>query len=123
MLKILIVEDGDEAAKIVTKKLSKIDFGIIHVNDGITATETALRDKPNLIVLDLTLPGGGGLTFLKRIKMSKYTKNIPVVVITGVKDPDLEIKVVSKGVSAYLEKPYDPDVLFKTIEFLLLHSN
>lgn len=78
----------------------------------------AHKEKPDLIILDLGLPGGGGLSVLNRLKQSSSKRNIPipVIVLTGMKDVDLKKKVLEAGVSDYLEKPYDPKVLLESIE-------
>ncbi len=74
---------------------------------------------PDLIILDLMLPGGGGLGVLVRLKMSVLTNDIPVLVLTGMQDPDYKEKVLEKGVDAYLQKPYDPVELLTEIKRLI----
>ena len=66
------------------------------------------------------MPAGGGAGFLKNMKSSSHLKFTPVVVLTGMSDPDYKQKILDAGVDAYLEKPYEPDELISTIQNCLL---
>ena len=85
-------------------------------NEGI---KHAHRDKPDLILLDLRLPAGGGLSILRNLKMSSETRDIPIVVITGVKREEIKDYAMREGAAGYIEKPYEPEVLLGTIKDIL----
>ncbi len=119
MPKIIIVEDELDTVKVLAKRLSSKGFEVVTAADAYQGITLALKEKPDLIILDLMLPAGGGLSVLKNIRMSGRTRIIPVVVLTGIKNEDYKRQVLNEGVEAYLEKPYDPDVLISTIQNIL----
>jgi DNA-binding response OmpR family regulator len=119
MPKLLVIEDETDILKVMYKVLKKDGFDVVVAVDGYQGVDFAHREKPDLIVLDLMLPAGGGLTVLQHLKTSTKTMNIPVVVLTGMQDEVYKKKVIDKGVEAYLEKPYDSKVLIKTIHDVL----
>jgi len=119
MSKILIIEDEPDITKVVRKRLMEEGFEVIAAQDGYQGVKSAHKEKPDLIILDLMLPAGDGLSVLKNIRMSAHTRYIPVVVLTGIKDEEYKQKVMGEGVEAYLEKPYEPDVLTTTIKNIL----
>jgi len=115
MNKILVIEDEADIVKVLKKRLLEHSFEVVVAMEGYKGTELAHREKPDLIILDLMLPVGDGLTILKNIKAASETSRIPVVVITGKKDEDYKKKVIAEGVEAYLEKPYDAVELIEII--------
>jgi len=115
MSKILIVEDEVDIAKVLKKRLTENGFEVIAASDGYEGTKLAHKEKPDLVILDLLMPVGGGMSVLKNIRMSGEIMEIPVVVLTGMKNEDYKKQVLAEGVEAYLEKPYDPDQLIATI--------
>ena len=112
---ILVVEDEDDIAILLTKRLESEGFSVTRVADGVQAMQAAMRIRPSLVVLDLMLPGGGGLSVLRKIRRSYLTQSIPVVVLTGMQDSEHKAEVLEAGVEAYLEKPYDPAELVSVI--------
>ncbi len=119
MKKILIVEDETDIAKVLLKRLSDAGFEIQYASDAYLAVKLAHESKPDLIILDLMLPAGGGLFVLKNLKLSDPTNVIPVLVLTGIKDEEYKKNVIAEGVSAYMEKPYDHHELLSVINKLL----
>ncbi|MFQ5867777.1 MAG: response regulator transcription factor [bacterium] len=117
--KILIIEDEQDVAKLLVARLKSADYESVVASDGYQGVEFAHKENPDLIILDLMLPAGDGLTVLKNIRLSGHTREIPIVVLTGIKDEKYKKKVIDKGVEAYLEKPYEPDTLITTIQNIL----
>lgn len=117
--KILLAEDDNELATILKEILKKNGYEVIVATDGLQATNLTHKEKPNLIILDLGMPAGGGLTALKNLKMSVYTQDIPVIILTGTGGPQDERIAHDLGVNLYLRKPYDAkELLVKIKEFL-----
>ena len=81
--------------------------------------EFVRKDEPDLIVLDLMLPAGGGFYVLEKIKLSSLSKFIPIVILTASKDEEHRKKALAAGVEAFVEKPYDNDDLLVTINRIL----
>lgn len=119
MSKILIIEDELDTVKVVTKRLTQNGFEVVVALDAYEGVKFAHKEKPDLIILDLMLPAGGGLYFLKNIKMAAGIRFTPVVVLTGIKNEEYKQQILDEGVEAYLEKPYDPDELISTIRGIL----
>lgn len=116
---ILLVEDEEDLAVLLSTRLRSEGYAVSRVSDGVQAMQQVMRLRPSLIILDLMLPGGGGLGVLEKVKMSVLTHDIPVVILTGMQDPGYEAKVLEKGVDAYLQKPYDPVELLTEIKRLI----
>jgi len=117
--KILIIEDEEDVAKLLVARLKTTDYESAVACDGYQGVEFAHKENPDLIIMDLMLPAGDGLTVLKNIRLSGHTREIPIVVLTGIKDEKYKKKVIDEGVEAYLEKPYEPDTLITTIQNIL----
>jgi DNA-binding response OmpR family regulator len=116
---VLIVEDEQDVAIVLAKRLKDEGFEVIMAQDAYEGFSLALKDKPDLVLLDLMLPAGGGLQVLQNIRNSSKIMDMPVVVITGIKDVEYEQKVLKAGVEAYLEKPYDFEQLKGIIQKIL----
>ncbi|MCK4913444.1 MAG: response regulator [Planctomycetes bacterium] len=117
--RILIIEDERDVQKVIAKRLMGAGFEVLCADDGYRGVELIHNERPDLIVLDLQLPAGSGLTVLKNMRMSAYTRYTPVVVLTGISDETLKQKVMEAGVDAYIEKPYEPNMFIKTINDIL----
>jgi len=115
MSKILIIEDNMDLAGLMQDLLVKSGFEVTVCYDGIQGREFASKEKPDLVLLDLMLPGGGGFFVLENLQLSSLTQNIPVVVLTASKNPEHRQKAVEKGVAAFVEKPYDNQQLLSII--------
>ncbi len=119
MRKILIVEDDEDIAQVLKKRLLANNYQVVVAGDGIQGVRRARNDRPDLILLDLMLPGGNGLIVLKNIRKHVTSEYLPVVVLTGVGDSEFKKRILEEGVDAYIEKPYDPEELLGTIEGIL----
>ena len=119
MATILIIEDEITTVKIIKKELERNNFNVIYADDAYRGAELAIKEKPDLIILDMMLPAGGGLAVLNRVKMGFKTRDIPIIALTGVMDDDFKKKAMDKGVNIYLKKPYDPATLLDSIRELI----
>jgi DNA-binding response OmpR family regulator len=119
MATILVVEDELDVQKVVAKRLSSRGFTVECASDGYQAVQKAHKFAPDLIVLDLQLPAGDGLSVLRKIRISQDTKKVHIVVLTGVTNEMYKQSVLTEGVDAYLQKPYDAAVLLETIDKIL----
>jgi DNA-binding response OmpR family regulator len=119
MSKILIIEDELDVQKVVARRLSQHGFEVVAADDGCRGIELAHSSKPDLIILDFMLPAGNGLIVLKNLRSSSHTRYIPVIILTSMKNEEYKQKILDEGVSAYLEKPYEPEELIKTVEKVL----
>ena len=81
--RILIVEDETDIAELIGFNLERAGFEVITAHDGIAGTEVALRERPDLIVLDLMLPGRDGYAVLRELRRDPRTVNVPVLMLTA----------------------------------------
>ncbi|MFH1665925.1 MAG: response regulator [Candidatus Omnitrophota bacterium] len=119
MAKILIIEDGIDTAKVLEKRMRDLGHDVIVVYDACFGTQQVHKGNPDLIILDLMLPAGGGISILENMKMYAPAKQVPVVVLTAMRDEERKKRVLELGVAAYIEKPYDPEYLENTIKTVL----
>jgi DNA-binding response OmpR family regulator len=119
MATILVVEDELDVQKVVAKRLSSRGFTVHCASDGYQAVQKAHKIAPDLIVLDLQLPAGDGLSVLRKLRISEATKKTHIVVLTGMTNELIKQSVLTEGVDAYLQKPYDAQVLLDTIDKIL----
>ncbi len=117
--KVLIIEDDTDVAKILALRFKSAGFEFSHVVDGVNAIKEAQHFKPDVIILDMMLPAGGGLGVLKNLRMSTNTSLIPIIVYTGMDNEERKKEMEALGVEAYIQKPYDPQkIVEKAIELI-----
>ena len=118
MASILIVDDDAELLRALTFLLSSKGHRVVTAQDGIMATSQAHRIQPNLIILDIGLPGGSGFAVLERIRASGRLAAIPVLVLSGSTEPGIQERAMGAGAQMFLHKPADPPALLAAVEQL-----
>ena len=119
MRKILLVDDDKKIAIALAARLRSKGFAISVAHDGMTAVALAVKEQPDVIVMDINLPGGSGLTAADRIQNLAKTAGIPVVFITASKRPELRTDAAEAGGVGFLEKPFDSEQLLEIIDLNL----
>ncbi len=117
--KVLVVDDDPDIVKLLSRQLSQEGYEVVVASDAYHAIQTILREKPDLIILDIMLPGGGGLHVLQKIRAVPGVAGIPVIILTGTHDAQIKQKIIEEHVDGYFEKPYDYTVLGGSIKALL----
>lgn len=112
---VLIVEDDADLAFALGVRLRRSGYDVITAPDAVMAQQLAVRDQPDVIILDLGLPGGGGMTSLRRAKSNANTALMPVVVLTA-SDHSVEADVHDAGAVEFHQKPVDNATLTDVIE-------
>jgi DNA-binding response OmpR family regulator len=102
--RILLVEDDDDIAGMYEWRLAREGYRVEVVRDGVTAVGEAAETLPDLIFLDIRLPGIDGIEVLRRLRGDESTNQIPVVVITSYDDPLIKQETRDLGATAYLVK-------------------
>ncbi len=113
-IKILIVEDEEDVAKALKVRLKASGYNAMIAIDSIQGVTMAHKDNPDLIILDIMIPGGGGFAVAERLKQAADTRDIPIIYLTGI--PGTEEKAYQTGAAFYLKKPYDPEELLDVIK-------
>ena len=116
---ILLAEDNDVNVATVIAFLERRGYRIIVAGDGATAVQRAIDDSPDLILMDLQMPGMDGLEATRRIRAHASTSSIPIVALTALAMPGDREKCIDAGVDEYLSKPVQFKQLFATIETCL----
>jgi len=104
---ILIVDDMPEIHQPLKELLEDEGYKVTMTKDGLTGFQTALAQKPDLILLDIMMPGLSGLQVLDKLREYRATQSTPVMMLTGQADFDLVQQTKKKGISGYIKKPYD----------------
>ena len=120
MKKILIVDDQLEVRELVDVTLRSGDFQVFHAENGEEAIQVARAEKPELIIMDVMMPGAvDGLEATRILKNDPETKHIIIIMLTA-KSQDEDIKLgVEAGANDYFVKPFSPLELIKKVEELL----
>jgi len=114
-LKILIIEDSKLNREMLHKILQK-DYSIIFAHDGAEALEKVKSEEPDIILLDIILPGIDGFNVLLELKKSEASQSIPVIFITGRSNPDDEVRGLKLGAVDYITKPFNEIVVKARVE-------
>jgi diguanylate cyclase (GGDEF)-like protein len=102
---ILVVDDSPSDALLLGRSLEKAGFGVIIANSGGVAVELATQKSPDLILLDMTMPGQDGIDTCGKLKQQAATEQIPVVFVTANSDSQSIVKAFAAGGSDYVTKP------------------
>lgn len=102
--KILIIEDEMVLAKALVNKFSKEGFNIATARNGEEGLEMALKQKPDLILLDIIMPKMDGLTMLEQLRKDEWGKNVKVILLTNLSDEEKLARALQEGVHDYLVK-------------------
>jgi DNA-binding response OmpR family regulator len=114
--KVLIIEDDDDLRRGLTLRLQASGYEVVVAEDGLRAVSVAVHEQPDLVVLDLGLPAGDGITVLERYANLPALCSVPVVVLTG-RDPRLAWPSVEPyHVAAFLQKPAENRELLEALE-------
>jgi DNA-binding response OmpR family regulator len=113
--KILIVEDDADVRLGLHVRLKASHYDTFFASDALSAVSEARKQQPDLILLDLGLPGGDGFVVIDRLKSNTYLACIPIIVVSA-RDPQInKARALRVGVKAFLQKPVDNDELLATI--------
>jgi CheY-like chemotaxis protein len=113
--KILVVEDNEMNMNLVCSVLEGMECEIIKAWNGEDGERLAFECRPDLILMDVALPGKSGLEVTKQLKADDRTSHIPIIVVTAHAMPHDKEIAMKAGCDAYLTKPIDTRALFETI--------
>ncbi len=116
MDKVLIVDDEPRILKFLALKLQSSGFQVATAGNGTEAIETTRRDCPDIVVMDIIMPGLDGVEALRQIRK---ISSAPVILFSA-RDHDAE-EIKALGADDYIRKPFDPDELVRRIRALLNH--
>ena len=116
---VLIVEDSDDARYFMRLALEQLDYIVVEAENGAVALEVAERERPDIILMDLSLPIMDGLAATEKIRSNQKLREIPIVAVTAHQETDFRAGAKAAGFDAYVTKPIDIDFLSDLIKGLL----
>jgi two-component system, cell cycle response regulator DivK len=116
---VLVVEDGEDARYLMRLALERLGYLVIEAEDGMRAVEVALHGRPDIILMDLSLPVMDGFAATERIRASDGLGRIPIIAVTAHQETDFREGAKAAGFDAYVTKPIDMIWLSELITGLL----
>jgi two-component system cell cycle response regulator DivK len=108
MKKVLVIEDNKDNLMLITMALEYAGYQVISAETGEEGVETALKERPFFILMDINLPGIDGLETTRRIRATEIGNSIPIIAITSYAMLGDREKILAVGCNGYFEKPIDP---------------
>ncbi|MBB65466.1 MAG: DNA-binding response regulator [Waddliaceae bacterium] len=117
--RILLIEDEEDIAALIKLQADIAGFKLHVEVDGLNGYRTVEREKPDLVILDVMLPGQNGLDVCRKMKSNPDLKNIPVLMISA-KDEEIDVILgLELGADDYVTKPFSPKILFSRVKAIL----
>lgn len=117
-VRVLVVDDEENVARLIARAVRSRfpDFEVIEANDGFRAGTTIATVRPDVVILDLRMPGMDGYEVCRMIKSQETTRHAEVIAMTAYPSPESEQRILECGARVCLSKPLDLDSLLKEVE-------
>lgn len=117
--KILVVDDEPEIVFAVSVLFKAKGYEVVTAENGVQTKQQTIKEKPDLIILDISMPEGDGHSVCQWLRSSEQTSGIPILMLTA-RDSIKDMKqAIKERASAYMTKPYQPKELLKKVRELL----
>lgn len=123
MKKILVVEDNEINMYLCSRILKSSGYEVIEARSGEEGVELTIKEKPDLIIMDIQLPGIDGLEATKKIRESKAVEKIPIIALSSYAMAGDREKALKAGCTGYIEKPINPETFISEIKKFLEVKN
>ena len=117
--RVLVVDDVEANVRLLEAKLTIEYFDVLTCNDGATALDIAMGEQPDIILLDVMMPGMDGFETCRRLKADAATRHIPVVLVTALDGREDRIRGLDAGADDFITKPLDDVILFARVRSLI----
>ena len=114
--RILVVDDEPDIVRSLSIRLGSVGYEVSTATDGLSATRKAIEEQPDLILLDIGMPGGNGHEVVERLGNISGTCHIPVIYLTACTADEDFRKAREGGVRKFITKPFDPDILLAAVD-------
>ncbi|MBU1670344.1 MAG: response regulator [Actinobacteria bacterium] len=116
---ILVADDDKDLVLALSIRLKAAGYKVIGAHDGEEAFKFAAENKPDLIILDVRMPSGGGFSSIDRMKHSLTTRNIPVIFLTAFDDEEMRDEARKLGAAGFFRKPFNDMEFMEAIDRVL----
>jgi len=116
---ILVVDDDPEIVAVLSARLNKRGYKVSTANDGHSALEQAKREKPDLVLLDVMMPGKSGWEVARALKQDPLTERCKIVMVSAIGEKTNELTAPIYGADAHVDKPFEFEKLERVINELL----
>jgi two-component system, OmpR family, alkaline phosphatase synthesis response regulator PhoP len=116
---ILVVDDDPEIVTLLSTRLSRRGYKISTASDGTRALELVKKEMPDLVLLDVMMPGKSGWEVARALKQDPATQNVKIMMVTAIGEKTNEITAPIYGADAHIDKPFEFEKLEKMIQGLL----
>lgn len=116
---VLVVDDDERNIRLILLMLSKDDYHILSATGGAEAIEMVAENEPDIILLDIMMPGIDGFEVCKRLKADNQNKHIPVIMVTALQDREHKMRAMEAGADDFISKPIDQTELLIRVKSLL----
>jgi two-component system alkaline phosphatase synthesis response regulator PhoP len=116
---ILVVDDDPEIVTMLTTRLGRRGYKISTANDGVEAIELAKKELPDLVLLDVMMPGKSGWEVARALKQDPITQHVKIMMVSAIGEKTNELTAPIYGADAHIDKPFEFEKLEKLISGLL----
>jgi two-component system KDP operon response regulator KdpE len=117
--KVLVIEDDPVHSRVLCVRLKAAGYQVAMACDGVQSVSAVRRERPDVILLDIGLPGGDGHLVLRRLKAIVHLSAIPIVAVSGRAIETDGAQMLAAGADDYFQKPVDLDRLMARIQYLI----
>jgi putative two-component system response regulator len=116
---VLVVDDDHHNRAVLTRLLAAQNYDVQEASDGVSALACVKKQAPDLLLLDVQMPGLDGFGVCRLVKQDPATRLTPIILVTGLADRQSRIQGIDAGADDFIEKPFDPDELRARVRSLL----
>jgi DNA-binding response OmpR family regulator len=116
---VIVADDDPIIINLVSLRLGMAQYEVVAAHDAVAALAMVRARRPGLVILDIQMPGGGGLSALSQIKADPEISGVPVMMMTGERNAETVLQAMEGGADDYLVKPFNPDLLLQRVSRLV----
>ena len=117
--RILVVDDNPSNIKALRQRLELEGHEVLEATEGATAVDLVVSERPDLVLLDIMMPGMDGFEVCRRIKAFDGIGFVPVIMVTALDDRDALVRALGEGADEYVTKPFEPVELMARVGSML----
>jgi DNA-binding response OmpR family regulator len=114
--KVLVTDDEPTTRMLVKLLLEREQFDVVEATCGEEGIEVAVRERPDVVLMDLNMPGIDGFEAIRRLRRQMVFSTLPIIVLTAEEGPDVQRRVLELGADDYIVKPFQPADLVARVQ-------